>query len=44
MNLLQENIEKESHHTNCTFGFFPTHRQIQKKPKEQFFSQRSGQK
>jgi len=36
-NLLQENKEIESHRTNCTFVFLPTHRQTLKKPKEQFF-------
>jgi len=37
-NLLQENKEIESHRTNCTFGFLPTHRQTQKKPKEQLLA------
>ena len=37
-NLLQENIEIESQRTNSTFGFLPTHRQTQKKPKELFFA------
>ncbi len=39
-NLLQENKEIESQRTNSTFGFFPTHGQTLKKPKELFFSQR----
>jgi len=37
-NLLQENKEMESHRTNRTFGFLPTHKQTQKKPKEQFLA------
>jgi len=38
-NLLQENKEIESHRTNCTFGFLPTHKiSNPKKLKEQFLS------
>jgi len=44
-NLLQENIEMESHRTNCTFGFLPTHKKADtKKPKELFFSKTRTEK
>jgi len=31
-------IRKRASRTNSTFGFLPTHRQTQKKPKELFFA------
>jgi hypothetical protein len=37
-NLLQENIEIESHRTNSTFGFLPTHRQTLKNQKSYFLA------
>jgi len=36
INLLQENKKIESHRTNCTFGFLPTHKQTQKNQKNNF--------
>ena|GEM_PF-6557878 len=42
-NLLQENKEIEILCTNCTFGFLLTRKiPTLKKPKEQFYFQRSG--
>jgi len=36
INLLQENKGIESHRTNCTFDFLPTHWQTQKNQKSNF--------
>ncbi|MGK0436972.1 MAG: hypothetical protein ACJAX0_001214 [Flavobacteriales bacterium] len=33
--------KKRASRTNSTFGFLPTHKPTQKKPKELFFCQRS---